>query len=240
MNPKLFFILIIVSIICSCGGSNYNEDNRNHDNNNGSAQYNPKTEVHNTFEKAKKDFFEKNFESSFKRFNAIYDWQNYSDSVISFFNENFSFAISDGKAEWLVKAARDLGVVNSEITRVDDSIKTSRGIMTQTERDFQERKWVYIGDYNSFDKYGNTSNYFHSVYYDINHVLYEADSVSVVLKTGTTYGAYQYVSLNLNTKIIHGIDASTFYGESYNFVWDGDWWKRNNEFANDLFDILKK
>ena len=61
-----------------------------------------------------------------------------------------------------------------------------------------------------------------------------------MLKAGGYLGSYKYVSLNLTTKTIHGIDLSGILdGESYNFIWDGDWWKRSDEFAHDLYEAVK-
>ncbi len=127
-----------------------------------------------------------------------------------------------------------LVVINAKINEIDRAEKE--------EDEMMKRKWVYIGDYYGFDKYGNTDYYLKPVYYDVNHLLYEGDSVCIMLKSsGGLSAGYKYISLNLLTREIHGIDASSIIsGTSYNFIWDGDWWKGNDEFANYLYNIFKK
>lgn len=105
-----------------------------------------------------------------------------------------------------------------------------------------ERKWVYLGLYDNYNKYGEYTG-LKSCYYDENHLLFEADSVCILTKNGNSeYNSdYRYVSLNLNTRIVHGIDASFIYsGKSYNYVWDGDWWKENSGLGDDLYNEIKK
>ncbi len=104
-----------------------------------------------------------------------------------------------------------------------------------------ERKWVYVGDYYDEDKYGNSSYYAYKTFYDENNLLYEGDSVCVMLKVGELSPAYRYVSVNLITRHVHGIDASSYWGKSYNYVWDGDWWKDpESDFSRELFNLVKK
>lgn len=107
-------------------------------------------------------------------------------------------------------------------------------------REKMERKWVYLGEFYSRDKYGYYSLYPSETYYDANHLLYEGDSVCVVLKVGDYNPVYKYVSVNLVTKIVHGIDASKS-DISYNYIWDGDWWiDPNSDFNIILYNEVKR
>ncbi len=198
-----------------------------------------KKEYQNIYELGKRKFFQKEFIDSRIEFDRIENWGYYKDSITNFYTQNLSFAIQNGKIDWAMALAKNLNIQSDELTHIRDSIKTAKEIVAR-EKELQERKWVYIGNFNGVDKYGYSDEYFRPCYYDINHLLYEGDSVCIVLRTGDYKYSYQYVSLNLTTKIVHGIDASSFYGKSYNFIWDGDWWKENNEFANKLYEAIKK
>jgi hypothetical protein len=166
---------------------------------------------------------------------------NYEDSVKNYFknkvdiytyHQNYGRELNDPDSKRFIDSLREAK---------QDSIKLAR-----IEKEKQERKWVYIGDYYGVDRQGNQSYYAHPTYYDINHLLYEGDSICVMLKkTGTGYYSnrfwYQYISINIKTLVVHGIDAShNVTGESYNYVWDGDWWRENSDFANDLYKKIKK
>lgn len=117
-------------------------------------------------------------------------------------------------------------------------IMDSTRISEQRSLQLSERNWVFIGDFYDEDKFGVKSYFAYPTFYDVNHLLYEGDTVCVLLKVGKYSSAYRYVSVNLVTKVIHGIDAS-FSGFSYNYIWDGDWWRDPvSDFASALYEIV--
>lgn len=146
-----------------------------------------------------------------------------------FANRNYWFKYS------IYKDSVDL--LNREAGKRLDSIYKAE----LEEKKKSERSWVYLGIYEQFNKYGEY-NGDDMTYFDENNLLFEGDSVCVVIKSGDSYfGDYRYVSLNLNTRIVHGIDASFIRnGISYNYIWDGDWWNTNSGFGDDLYRAIIK
>lgn len=146
-----------------------------------------------------------------------------------FANRNYWFKYS------IYKDSVDL--LNREAGKKLDSIYKAE----LEEKKKSERSWVYVGDYYDEDKYGNSSYYAYKTFYDVNNLLYEGDSVCVMLKVGELSPTYRYVSVNLVTRQVHGIDASSYWGKSYNYIWDGDWWQDpESDFSKTLFNLVKK
>lgn len=196
--------------------------------------------LHEDFEAGKRKFFLFEFNDGQYYLYKVTKHPAYRDSVRDFYTKNIHIAIEHGKTSWALSVAKTHGVETELLTHIKDSLRAANE-QAYIDKELMERKWVYLGNYYGFDKDGYSDYYLRPVYYDIYNLLYEADSVAVVLMVGDAYESYKYVSINLNTKEIHGIDASSkLTGKSYNFIWDGDWWRGNDEFADHLHSVLKE
>lgn len=196
---------------------------------------------------------------SFLKKNSKMNWISYlSERVQRGYNYADSLFYETGKNLFLKEEfdaskrhLRDISLHDLRYSVYEDSAKLLTDIINvkldslkRIERqikDDMERKWVYLGIYEQFNKYGEYKGD-DMTYFDENNLLFEGDSACVVIKSGDSYfGDYRYVSLNLSTRIVHGIDASFIRnGKSYNYIWDGDWWNNNSGFGDDLYNAVVK
>lgn len=127
------------------------------------------------------------------------------------------------------------------LTKKAMNILDSITLTEKLSKKLTERRWVYIGDFFLYDKFGKVSENSYETYYDINNLLYEGDSVFIVMKVGNYLPSYRFICVNLNSNFIHGIDASSYFGVSYSFIWDGDWWRdTESDFMKEIIKLLVK
>jgi hypothetical protein len=199
MKPTYFLLIFSFIFLFSCGGS---------DEYYGKGHF--QSEDYNLFEYGKTCFELKMFHSADERFNMISKYSIYFDSIKTFYQNNFYKLLEYKDIKFVKKIAIAYDIQSAKLDELVQHIQDSILEINpyQKEEPKFDRKWVYFGSY--YDKYkdGSTSDYYLRSYYDINHLLYEGDSVCIVIKKGDNSPVYQYVSLNLVTLKVHGIDES--------------------------------